>query len=99
MLFRSPELVEKTAFVHFIEIAPVDQLLWLDVFGAWFCRSDLFQNCRNGLRSDLQPWFQRGLFQIITRFENLTVGDTQVLRQNLEGELFVRLEDPRGLRH
>jgi hypothetical protein len=34
----SPELVEKTGLVHFVEIATVDQLLWFDVFGARFSR-------------------------------------------------------------
>jgi hypothetical protein len=53
-LFHCPQFIEKSAFGHLVEIAPVGQILRLDVLRARIGLDDFVENRLDAFRFDIQ---------------------------------------------
>src|SRR5215204_4423072 len=84
LLLAAPQVIEKTAFLHLVEIAPVDQLRRLDFLRAWISDSELVEDGLQRVRAHVESRLHRFDFVIVRGLENLSVVEPQVFCQDLK---------------
>src|SRR5712692_28692 len=91
LFFCRPEIVKKAALFHLVEIASIDQLLRLDLFGS---RIELRHLVKNRLKSfdfNDHPRFQGFDLRVVSGIQNGPIGYLEIFSQYLVGELSIRV--------
>src|SRR3990172_7126750 len=95
----APEPVEKSALLHLVDEAAVDEVLRLDALRLRIRLSDLLEDGLEPFTLDIEPLLEGLDLRAVRGLQDLPILETQFLGENSEGQLPIRVNELYGFGH